>query len=290
MLSRAITPKRRGRRPLAAIAVLTVITGLMVAAGTALAVHDLEFQLDGDTSEVAQNNPNDPDPAPAKDWDTLFDADGDPIGIDTDAATGFNDGSSTRLPVEGDRNQDCKADAALPAPGHLLHQRHVDVRDGFQGHARHPGVAVQPGQQRQQQDRHHERVRRSSVRPSGRRPDHVFRSGQEQGQRQQQRRSGSSRATRAARPAAPSPSRGEHADGDVLVVSAFTNGGGVSNIDAYRWDGDDDCIDSPNDPATVTAADRQRWRLQGHTADGDDHLRDDELGPDGGTTHRRPSG
>ena len=31
---------------------------------------------------------------------------------------------------------------------------------------------------------------------------------------------------------------GAHADGDVLVVSAFTNGGGVSNIDAYRWDAD----------------------------------------------------
>ena len=68
MLSRAITPKRRGRRPLAAIAVLTVVTGLMVAAGTALAVHDEDFQLDGDTSSVAQNNPNDPDPAPAEDW------------------------------------------------------------------------------------------------------------------------------------------------------------------------------------------------------------------------------
>ena len=42
---------------------------------------------------------------------------------------------------------------------------------------------------------------------------------------------------------------GSHADGDVLVVSAFTNGGGVSNIDAYRWDGDDGCIDNPVNPA-----------------------------------------
>ena len=30
---------------------------------------------------------------------------------------------------------------------------------------------------------------------------------------------------------------GVHTDGDLLVVSAFTNGGVVSNIDAYRWDG-----------------------------------------------------
>ena len=30
---------------------------------------------------------------------------------------------------------------------------------------------------------------------------------------------------------------GDHTDGDLLVVSAFTNGGVVSNIDTYRWDG-----------------------------------------------------
>ncbi|MGW5241357.1 hypothetical protein ACWEOW_20660 [Monashia sp. NPDC004114] len=30
---------------------------------------------------------------------------------------------------------------------------------------------------------------------------------------------------------------GQHTDGDLLVVSAFTNGGVVSNIDAYRWNG-----------------------------------------------------
>jgi len=28
---------------------------------------------------------------------------------------------------------------------------------------------------------------------------------------------------------------GHHKDGDVLVVSAFTNGGSISNISAYRW-------------------------------------------------------
>jgi len=31
------------------------------------------------------------------------------------------------------------------------------------------------------------------------------------------------------------PFTGSHADGDILIVSAFTNGGGVSNISAYRW-------------------------------------------------------
>jgi hypothetical protein len=31
------------------------------------------------------------------------------------------------------------------------------------------------------------------------------------------------------------PFVGDHADGDILIVSAFTNGGGVSNVSAYRW-------------------------------------------------------
>ena len=31
---------------------------------------------------------------------------------------------------------------------------------------------------------------------------------------------------------------GEHTDGDLLIVSAFTKGGGVSTIDVYRWNGD----------------------------------------------------
>src|SRR5262249_26467542 len=30
---------------------------------------------------------------------------------------------------------------------------------------------------------------------------------------------------------------GNHTDGDLLIVSAFTNGGGVSTIDVYRWNG-----------------------------------------------------
>ena len=30
---------------------------------------------------------------------------------------------------------------------------------------------------------------------------------------------------------------GDHSDGDLLIVSAFTNGGSVSTIDVYRWNG-----------------------------------------------------
>ncbi len=41
----------------------------------------------------------------------------------------------------------------------------------------------------------------------------------------------------ACRPVARSTFSGEHQDGDLLVVSEFTNGGIVSTINVYRWDG-----------------------------------------------------
>jgi hypothetical protein len=38
-------------------------------------------------------------------------------------------------------------------------------------------------------------------------------------------------------PSGSEPFSGDHTDGDLLVVSAFTNGGSVSTIDVYRWNG-----------------------------------------------------
>ena len=42
---------------------------------------------------------------------------------------------------------------------------------------------------------------------------------------------------------------GTHADGDIFLVSAFTNGGGVSNITAYAWSTDLDGDDIHNENA-----------------------------------------
>ena len=151
----------------------------------------------------------------------------------------------------------------------VLYERQHDVRDRQQGHPDHLRVAVQPGQQRQQQDRHHERLlgvvhgRRTATgsctsASTRTRTTATTTSG-----------SGSSRATpTATRPAATRPSPASHTDGDVLVVSEFTNGGGVSSITAYRWAGGaNGCIDSDGDrdhcdglrrPAAATARPRRR--------------------------------
>ena len=74
MLSRAITPKRRGRRPLTALAIISVIAGLVVATGTALAVHDETFQLDGDV--IASTTTTKGGTTQTVDWDSIFDSAG----------------------------------------------------------------------------------------------------------------------------------------------------------------------------------------------------------------------
>ncbi len=54
------------------------------------------------------------------------------------------------------------------------------------------------------------------------------------------------------------PFTGTHQDGDVLVVSAFTSGGGVSSILAFRWAGGaTGCIDSNDDPNPKTGCNGQ---------------------------------
>jgi hypothetical protein len=42
---------------------------------------------------------------------------------------------------------------------------------------------------------------------------------------------------------------GVHTDGDILITSAFTSGGGVSNIEVFQWEGGaNGCLDNPADP------------------------------------------
>ena len=93
MISRRITPKRRGRRYLAALAATGLVAGTLLSAGAVLAVHDLDMQLDGDTTNTAWSPPV--TPAPGTDWNDLFDASGNAtnaIGLTHD----FKHGDFTR--------------------------------------------------------------------------------------------------------------------------------------------------------------------------------------------------
>ena len=54
MLSRRLVEKQSGRRPLTALAIAGLLGSLLLAGGTALAVHDDAFQLDGETTLTDQ--------------------------------------------------------------------------------------------------------------------------------------------------------------------------------------------------------------------------------------------
>ena len=64
MLSRAVYKKQRGRRLLTALAAVSLLTGTLITAGTALAVHDAGvFELDANALN---------DGAPGVDWEAIF--------------------------------------------------------------------------------------------------------------------------------------------------------------------------------------------------------------------------
>ena len=67
MLSRKLIRKQPARRPITAIAVLGLLGSLLLAGGTALAVHDTgKFQLDGNPSTADDSTPSN-----AEDWDAI---------------------------------------------------------------------------------------------------------------------------------------------------------------------------------------------------------------------------
>jgi hypothetical protein len=251
VLSRAIYPKRRGRRPFAALAALSILTGLLLTSGTVLAVHDEEFQLDGDVLSSTQTNAG--GSTQLIDWDAIFTATGTdqnplPAGfeapgfekdflnsgatfITSDTST-YATGSKDTLGINGwqcnfDNNVNSKIDvmnaysvayenAAGDELMYFALERNTNTGDANVGFW----------------------FLQSDVgcESAGGAVDFT----------------------------------GGHTDGDVLVVSAFSNGGTVSTINVYRWDGDDltgslnttpigsgvDCRDPlliPDDPACAAA-------------------------------------
>ncbi|MCI0582591.1 MAG: hypothetical protein L0227_06795 [Chloroflexi bacterium] len=215
-----VTPKRKGRRWLTALATLAVITGSLYLSGVALAVHDETFQLDGDV--IASTTTNAGGSTQTVDWDSIFTSAGAPVAslpsgyedaaftkdflntgstfITSDTTT-FATGSKDTLPIADwqcnfDNNVNSKIDVmnaytvAYNAPNgdeiiYFALERNTNTGDA--------NVAFWFLQ------------------------DEV----------------GCSSAGGAV------DFTGGHTDGDVLVVSEFSNGGDVSTINVYRWDGDD---------------------------------------------------
>jgi hypothetical protein len=248
VLSRKLIKKQRGRRPLTAIAVAGLLSGLLLAGGTALAVHDEQFQLDGDTDPaISQNTPGDP----PEDWESLFNPNGtNQAIIDPEAADGFTAGSfqrdflsktgKTGTCEESTGTTFCTRDASTFATGskdtldidgwqcnrdNNVNSK-IDIMNGYAAQYIDPGTG----------DRIMYFGLDKNVDNGNNNVGFWFFRGE----------------VGCESPGGSVDFSGEHQDGDVLVVSAFTNGGGVSNITAYQWNGG--CIDNPS-PQTPAACD-----------------------------------
>jgi hypothetical protein len=139
----------------------------------------------------------------------------------------------------------------FPGP---LHRRQHD-RDWLAARTpeHYPGVAVQPGVTTSTEDRHHERLFGGVH-------------GSEHGDKilyglDKNKDNGTNNVgfwflqgkANCESPGGNTAWTGNHQDGDVLVVSEFTRGGGVSGISAYRWAGGaSGCVDSKDNPNPKT--------------------------------------
>jgi hypothetical protein len=200
------------------LAILSLVTGVFVVSGTVLAVHDETFQLEGDA--IASTTTNVGGHLQSVDWDSIFTAAGAPkaslptgykdAGFQLDFKTAANGsfltsdnstyatGSKDTLPISGWQcNQDNNVNSK------------IDVMNAY-------SVAYKSATGDDLLYFALERNTNTGTADVG----FWFLQG-----------SAGCESTGAA-----VTFSGEHLDGDVLVVSEFTNGGRVSTINVYRWD------------------------------------------------------
>jgi len=238
VLSRAVTPKRRGRRPLTTLAIVAVVVGLLAFAGTALAVHDEAFQLDGDTDATTTTNKGSPPHIQTIDWDSLFTAAGaakDPLPAgfsDASFVKDFNNNGNTFLTNDSSTFATGSKDTLPITPGWQCNRDNnvnskIDVMNAYTAAYEDPTSG--------DQFLYFALERNTNTGTA----DVGFWFFQDE--------------VGCTSPGGAVPFTGDHLDGDVLIVSEFSNGGTVSTINVYRWDrnnGDPDCTADPEpDPS-----------------------------------------
>lgn len=235
MLSRAVYKKHRGRRGLTGLAVLGLVAGIIGSAGVALAVHDETFQLDGD---IAASTTTSISGTETIDWSSIFNVDaatgaGVPKGT---LPTGYQDaafkkdfnhaGGTTTFSTSDPTTYATGSKDTLPISGWQCNldnnvNSKIDVMNAY------------------------------TVAYEGTTGDELMYFALERNTNTGDANVGfwflqdevGCTSTGAA-----VTFSGEHFDGDVLVVSEFSNGGLVSTINVYRWDrnnGHADCNTQP---------------------------------------------
>jgi hypothetical protein len=234
VLSRTIYKKRRGRRPLTAIAMLAVVASAIVVSGTVLAVHDEDFQLDANVvDDAAATQPFD--------WANFFNASGSPDPVLPDASrpgfeassfdrdfstnangsfntsdgSTFATGSKDTLPITG--GWQCNFDNNVNSKTDVMNAYAVTYTDPVT-----------------EDEILYFALERNTNTGTG---NVGFWFLQDEAACEATATSGTQSFT------------GDHSDGDLLVVSEFTNGGVVSTIQVYRWDGGANGSLNPNSVA-----------------------------------------
>jgi hypothetical protein len=221
-MTRVIGPTgSRRRRRFLIVPILCISALALFLIGSAQAVHDLDFELDGNTFVDTGG--------PAFDWESFFDASGAESPVLPDASRpGFTDsGFSTDFSRNPDGSYN-RADATTYATG---------SKDT---------LSISPGWQCNRDNNVNDKIDLTNAyavaykNPAN--GHEILYFGLE-------RFSNDGDANVAfwflqdnvscVSPGGSTPFTGNHTDGDILVVSAFTKGGVVSTIDAYRWNGDD---------------------------------------------------
>jgi hypothetical protein len=223
------TGSKRRRRFLIVPIVLIAAAALLLA-GAAQAVHDETFQLDGDVLHSTTTNYGDPPHIQGFDWDSFFNASGNPIqasfpdasvpdytasGFELDfnlAANGNYDTSDTTTYTTGSKDTDNIAAWTCTKANNVTDKG--DIQNAY-------AVAYTDPVSH----------------------DQILYFGQERNSNNGDANVGfwflQSSTANCTSPTGPGSSNwtGDHQDGDIFVVSAFTKGGGVSTINAYRWNG-----------------------------------------------------
>jgi hypothetical protein len=213
-----LSHKRAGRRWLTLIVGVALLTAMFGVAAV-FAVHDETFQLDGDIAASTVTHI----PASATqtvDWDSIFNSSGGdvsplPTGYDATAfhkdfsntgstfltsdPTTFATGSKDTLPISG---WQCNADSNVNSK--------IDIMNAY------------------------------AVSYTATNDDEILYYALERNTNTGDANVGFwflQDAVGCTSPGGSVTFTGAHRDGDLLIVSAFTNGGDVSNVDVYRWDG-----------------------------------------------------
>jgi hypothetical protein len=227
-----------------AIAGLSV--ALLTVTGLALAVHDLDFQLDGDTSTTDQT-PGSPG-TPIRDWDSLFNADGTNTNlINPTNSPGFTHGDFVRdfrlkvsrtdcsLTSTDATKPFCTADTTTFATG----SKDILAISGWQCNKDNnvnSKIDIMNAYAASYKASNGDRIIYFGLDKNKDNGNNNVGFWFLQGNADCDATNGTATWS------------GSHTDGDVLVVSEFTNGGGVSGITAYQWAGGaNGCIDSDGD-------------------------------------------